>query len=75
MIDKIHFSDNNTRTFIPYKGWIKENGKRNKLTMTDEKEEDSRIVVHELSHYNHHTTYNLKKKDGSLLLPKGGEKY
>lgn len=70
MIDKKHFLDNYSRNFIPYQGWIKENGERDELTF-ESKKEKSLVVIHKLSHGNWHTTYNLQGKNGKMLLPNG----
>ena len=73
MIDKVHFPDNYSREFVPYKGFCKilNDGAYVMDENTSEPNGPFEIICDPISHGNWHTLYNLLDRNGKKLLPKG----
>lgn len=76
MIDKKHFPDNCSRSFVPYKGYFKILADGTSVQDENLSDPDGpfEIISDSISHEpysNWHTLYNLIDSNGKKLLPKG----
>lgn len=72
MIDKCYFKDNKPRQFIPYKSYITDSGEVLESGIEREERDISIESIFPTPH--EHWKYNLKNKEGELLLPKNVRK-